>query len=65
MARSPFGGWFAPALTRLDANLRGGRLWGRAERLPLVGTARAACPDAPLELAADVVREGDVLAIIL
>lgn len=48
------------ARTHLDANMLGSRLWGRADRLPLVGTARSACPDAPLEFAADLVHEGDV-----
>jgi hypothetical protein len=52
------------ARTHLDASLLGPRLWGRAERLPLVGTARSACPDAPLELAAEVVREGDVPQLV-
>lgn len=46
------------ARTRLAASLEGERLWGRAERLPLLGTARNACPEAPLELAADVSFEG-------
>lgn len=46
------------AQTRLEARLGGARLWGRAERLPLLGTARTACPEAPLELAADVVWDG-------
>jgi hypothetical protein len=47
-----------PSRTRLDARLRGARLWASAERLPLLGTARAACPDAPLELAAELVPDG-------
>ena len=47
-----------PARTRLDATLRGARLWGRAAQLPLLGTARAACPGAPLELAADFSTDG-------
>jgi len=44
--------------TRLDGKLRGMHLWGRAENLPLLGTARTACPGAPLELAADLVWDG-------
>lgn len=46
------------ARTRLDGRLTGTRLWGQAPRLPLVGTARNACPDATLELAADVSSDG-------
>lgn len=47
-----------PARTRLEADLQGIRLWARAAQLPVLGTARAACPDAPLELAAILVAEG-------
>ena len=50
--------------TRLTANLEGPRLWGRAPRLPLLGTARTACPDAPLELAAEVVLEGNAWHLV-
>ncbi|MCC6642500.1 MAG: hypothetical protein IT386_15175 [Deltaproteobacteria bacterium] len=49
-----------PARTRLEAILRGTRLWGRAASLPMLGTARAACPQAPLELAADFIMDGRV-----
>lgn len=46
------------ARTRIESRLVADRLWGRNERLPTLGTARNACPDASLELAAEVVAHG-------
>lgn len=53
-----------PARTRVGARLWGSRLSGLAERLPLVGTARSVCPDSPLELAADVVWDGQEAELV-
>ncbi len=53
-----------PSRTRLDARLQGIRLSGWAARLPLLGAARLACPDSPLELAADLVSDGHVSQLV-
>lgn len=53
-----------PSRTEIGARLDGKRLWGHAARLPLLGTARSACPDASLELAADVVGEGGTPSLV-
>lgn len=52
------------ARTRIGARLDGTRLWGQADRLPLLGTARSACPGASLELAAEVVEDGGTSTLV-
>ena len=44
--------------------LEGSKLWGSAAKLPALGTARSACPDATLELAADVVASGGTPSLV-